>query len=267
MSKLAVEPEEVLAVVENRDRDKYPVMSTRDVAKGFDVSNRTISNRLSDLADEGRLQRLDTGVAPMYLLPDEKIAERDPDAAEADDDSDDPDDEIPEPTDLATEGGLAAENHPDEDVELREAVRELRQDVVAVHRSQEKVERRVAGLSGTEAGADASEDTAGSWADRAAREAEIALGTGIALFALSGILFGLLAVTSAFAPPLLSTPIPLVGADVAEVLALGLALSLLVGAVALPLSGALSLLNRSGLIQAAEARYSKRSDSDVAPTE
>jgi hypothetical protein len=85
MARLAVEHEEILEVLETRDRDEYPLMSTRAVTEEFDVSRRTINTRLRDLAEEGEVERVEIGGTPLYFLTDERVMRALPEDEESDD--------------------------------------------------------------------------------------------------------------------------------------------------------------------------------------
>lgn len=67
-------PEEVLHVVQERDREERPVASTAWVSNRFpDVTRRTIYNRLTELADSDLITQYDLVNTSAWTLADEAI--------------------------------------------------------------------------------------------------------------------------------------------------------------------------------------------------
>lgn len=68
-----VKPDHILEVLEDRDRDEWPVMSVSDVAEEFelDVSKPTVRNRLYELEDEGRVASAHVGPTTVFWPAEE----------------------------------------------------------------------------------------------------------------------------------------------------------------------------------------------------
>ena len=68
-----VRREEVLEFLEARDRQHHPVVTTGVIAEEFDVTSRTINNRLRELHEDAEVVRHELGNTVVWWLPDERM--------------------------------------------------------------------------------------------------------------------------------------------------------------------------------------------------
>lgn len=70
--------DEVLQVLEDRDRDKHPVMTAEQIrSKGkLEPSKRTVLNRLEELREAGEVEHKQAGKSRIWWLPGEKLVDQ-----------------------------------------------------------------------------------------------------------------------------------------------------------------------------------------------
>jgi len=80
MSPQAYTPEDVLEVLKERDREKYPYMTGPEVAEELGASRPTVNDRLDELVDRGEVNRVTFGNVRVYRLANERVEVTSPEA-------------------------------------------------------------------------------------------------------------------------------------------------------------------------------------------
>lgn len=65
--------DDVVEILETRDRDEHPVMSTQQIADHVSVTRRTVVNRLQVLEAGGRVEAVDLGRHKAWYLPSDRF--------------------------------------------------------------------------------------------------------------------------------------------------------------------------------------------------
>lgn len=65
--------DDVVEILESRDRDEHPVMSTQQIADHVSVTRRTVVNRLQVLEAGGRVEAVDLGRHKAWYLPSDRF--------------------------------------------------------------------------------------------------------------------------------------------------------------------------------------------------